>query len=102
DGVGHRLDEFNILVADTEGALSIGGIMGGLESEVRDGTEDVLDATGIALSEDEEREDILRGKASARGPVTQNVLLEAAAWNFINIRRTMQSQKITSEAGMRF
>lgn len=102
DGVDHKLDEFNILVADTQGALSIGGIMGGLESEVRDGTEGVLDATGISLDEDEERERLPHGKASARGPVTQNVLLEAAAWNFINIRRTMQSQKITSEAGMRF
>src|SRR5690606_9635083 len=91
-----------ILVADTSGALSIGGIMGGLESEVRGGSEDVLDATGIPLDEDAEREGLPHGKASARGPVTRNVLLEAAAWNFINIRRTMQSQKITSEAGMRF
>ena len=38
----------------------------------------------------------------AQRPATTNVLLEAAAWNFINIRRTMQSQKMSSEAGLRF
>ncbi|MCC6799567.1 MAG: phenylalanine--tRNA ligase subunit beta, partial [Anaerolineae bacterium] len=102
DGAEHALDEYNILVADTAGALSIGGVMGGLESEVRDGSEDVLDATGILLDEGGEREGLPHGKASARGPVTRNVLLEAAAWNFINIRRTMQSQKMNSEAGLRF
>ncbi len=70
DGVKHKLDPFNILVCDTRGSLSIGGIMGGAESEV--------DAN------------------------TKNVLLEAAAWEYINIRRTMASQKIASEAGYRF
>ncbi len=33
---------------------------------------------------------------------SRNILLEAANWNFINIRRTMQARKITSEAGIRF
>jgi phenylalanyl-tRNA synthetase beta chain len=33
---------------------------------------------------------------------TRNVLLEGASWNFINIRRTMAAQKMTSEAGYRF
>ena len=70
DGVKHKLDPFTILVCDTKGSLSIGGIMGGAESEV--------DAN------------------------TQNVLLEAAAWEYINIRRTMASQKMASEAGQRF
>jgi phenylalanyl-tRNA synthetase beta chain len=70
DGVKHKLDPFTILVCDTKGSLSIGGIMGGAESEV-----DVK---------------------------TQNVLLEAAAWEYINIRRTMASQKMASEAGQRF
>ncbi|HLU11779.1 MAG TPA: phenylalanine--tRNA ligase subunit beta, partial [Oceanobacillus sp.] len=33
---------------------------------------------------------------------TKNVLLEAAAWNFINVRRTMGSQKLHTEAAARF
>ncbi len=70
DGSVHQLDAHNLLVADTAGALSLAGIMGGLESEVQ--------------------------------PDSRNILLEAANWNFINIRRTMQSRKITSEAGQRF
>jgi phenylalanyl-tRNA synthetase beta chain len=70
DGIKHKLDPFNVLVCDTRGSLSIGGIMGGAESEVDDHT--------------------------------KNVLLEAAAWEYINIRRTMASQKIASEAGYRF
>ncbi len=32
----------------------------------------------------------------------KNVLLEAAAWEYINIRQTMASQKLSSEAGYRF
>ena len=47
---------YTILVTDPAGNLSIGGIMGGRESEI--------------------------------GDTTTNVLLEAAAWNFINIRRS--------------
>ncbi|MCX7839404.1 MAG: phenylalanine--tRNA ligase subunit beta, partial [Anaerolineae bacterium] len=70
DGVKRQLDPFTILVCDTRGALSIGGVMGGAESEV--------DAN------------------------TKNVLLEAASWDYINIRRTMAAQKISSEAGYRF
>lgn len=33
---------------------------------------------------------------------TKAVLLEAAAWNFINIRKTQQAQKVFTEAGTRF
>ncbi len=33
---------------------------------------------------------------------TRNVLLESAAWNFINIRKTQQAQKLFTEAGVRF
>jgi len=33
---------------------------------------------------------------------TQHVLLEAASWNFINIRQTLSKLKIPSEAGWRF
>jgi phenylalanyl-tRNA synthetase beta chain len=70
DRVEHKLDDFTVLVCDTRAALSIAGVMGGLETEV-----------------------------SAN---TKNVLLEGASWNFINIRKTVASQKINSEAGYRF
>ncbi len=70
DGVSRKLDAHNILVSDSTGALSIGGVIGGAESEIDD--------------------------------QTKNVLLEAAAWNFINIRRTMQTQKVHTDAGARF
>jgi phenylalanyl-tRNA synthetase beta chain len=70
DNVERRLDPFTVLVCDTTGALSIAGVMGGLESEVSERT--------------------------------RNVLLEGAAWNFINIRRTVNSQKLPSEAAYRF
>ena len=33
---------------------------------------------------------------------THNVLLEGAAWNFINIRRTVPAQRLHSEAAYRF
>jgi len=70
DGVQRRLDDFTILVADTQGALSIGGVMGGAESEVSERT--------------------------------STVLLEGAAWDFLNIRRTVAAQKLASEASYRF
>ncbi|MFQ5349997.1 MAG: phenylalanine--tRNA ligase subunit beta, partial [Thermoanaerobaculia bacterium] len=70
DDVDRELEEFTVLVADTAGALSLGGIMGGQESEVSDGT--------------------------------SSVLLEAAAWDMYNIRRTTLSQQLASEAGYRF
>jgi phenylalanyl-tRNA synthetase beta chain len=70
DDVDRPLNDFTVLVTDTAGALSIGGVMGGAETEVH--------------------------------PGTRNVLLEGAAWNFINVRRTMMAQKLQSEAGYRF
>jgi len=70
DGEARELDDFTILVCDTQGALSIGGVMGGAESEVSE--------------------------------KTVNVLLEGASWEFINIRKTLQAQKLSSEAGYRF
>jgi len=66
----HKVPEYSILVTDPKSNLSVGGIMGGLESEVSE--------------------------------TSQNILLEAAAWNFINIRRTSQALNISSEAGYRF
>lgn len=70
DGVERTLDDQAVLVCDTKGALGLGGIMGGEESEIQ--------------------------------PNTRNVLLEAASWNYINIRRTMALQKMSSDAGLRF
>lgn len=70
DDVERKLDEFTVLVCDTAGSLSIGGVMGGLESEVTEST--------------------------------KNVLLEGAAWNFINIRKTLSAQRMSSEAAYRF
>ena len=42
DDVDRELDGFTILVADTAGVLSLGGIMGGAESEVSGETTNVL------------------------------------------------------------
>jgi phenylalanyl-tRNA synthetase beta chain len=70
DGIDRPLDDFTVLVADSAGALSIAGVMGGAESEVSE--------------------------------ATANILLEGAAWDFINIRRTIAAQKLLSEASYRF
>ena len=70
DGHKRQMLEFTILVTDPAGNLSVGGIMGGENSEI--------------------------------GDQTQNVLLEAAAWNYINIRRSSHTLKLNSEAGFRF
>jgi len=70
DGAEYTLDAEMELVTDTAGPLSLAGVMGGEESEVHSGT--------------------------------QNVLLEGASWNFINIRKTISKLKINSEAAYRF
>jgi phenylalanyl-tRNA synthetase beta chain len=70
DEVKRELEPHNIILLDDAGILSMGGIIGGAETEISD--------------------------------TTTNVLLEAANWNFINIRRTMQSQKVITDAGVRF
>jgi phenylalanyl-tRNA synthetase beta chain len=70
DDVVRELGEETILVTDTAGVLSLGGVMGGAETEISD--------------------------------ETTNVLLEAAAWNYINIRKTQAAQKVFTEAGTRF
>ncbi|MCB8923154.1 MAG: phenylalanine--tRNA ligase subunit beta [Ardenticatenaceae bacterium] len=45
---------------------------------------------------------IMGGETSEISDTTTNVLLEAASWNFINIRRSMSLLKMNSEAGFRF
>lgn len=69
DNAERVLKDFTVLVCDTKGALSVAGVMGGLESEITE--------------------------------ATTTVLLEGAAWNFINIRKTMGYLKLKSEAGFR-
>lgn len=70
DGVRRDLGDETILVADTAGALAIGGVMGGGETEISEST--------------------------------RNVLLEAAAWNNISVRKTIKQQRIHTEASARF
>ncbi|GAB4542084.1 MAG: phenylalanine--tRNA ligase subunit beta [Anaerolineae bacterium] len=70
DDVERTMQPYTILVTDPAGALSIGGIMGGAESEVHE--------------------------------KSANILLEAAAWNFINIRRSVTALDLPSEAAYRF
>ncbi|UCE55695.1 MAG: phenylalanine--tRNA ligase subunit beta [Desulfobacterales bacterium] len=70
DGIEHKLPEFTILVTDPIGNLSIGGIMGGENSEIK--------------------------------PETTNVLLEGAAWNFINIRKSATQMGFQTDAAFRF
>jgi phenylalanyl-tRNA synthetase beta chain len=98
DGVARKLTSANVLVCDEKGPLSLAGVMGGSESEVYDASEEVLDAKGPEMQSGQ----MSAGKASARGASTANILLEGAAWNFINIRKTAKQHNLTSEASFRF
>ncbi len=101
DGIVRKLDETTVLVCDAAGPLSIAGIMGGAETDVHDAAGEVLDAQGIEPIRMGEGK-MPTGKASARGKSTVNILLEGAAWNFINIRQTAKAQDLPSEASYRF
>ncbi len=70
DGVEREFDEQMALVTDGGGPISLGGVMGGSDTEIADATTDVL--------------------------------LEAAAWDFLKTRRTSQLLKLRTEAGDRF
>jgi phenylalanyl-tRNA synthetase beta chain len=98
DGVKRKLTAMNVLVCDEKGSLSLAGVMGGSESEVYDASKEVLDAKGIETKPGE----MSQGKITSRGKSTVNVLLEGAAWNFINIRRTAKQHNLPSEASFRF
>ncbi len=98
DGVERKLTSTNVLVCDEKGSLSLAGVMGGSESEVYDASKEVLDAKGIETTPGE----MPQGKITSRGKSTVNVLLEGAAWNFINIRRTAKQHNLPSEASFRF
>jgi phenylalanyl-tRNA synthetase beta chain len=95
DGIERALTPTNVLVCDQVGPLSMAGVMGGAESEVYDASKEVLDATGPEMKDG-------KGKASVRSKSTTNILLEAAAWNFINIRKTANAHNLNSEASYRF
>ncbi len=98
DGVERKLSAMNVLVCDEKGPLALAGVMGGGESEVHDASEEVLDAKGVEAKTDQ----LQTGKISMRGKSTANILLEGAAWNFINIRRTAKEHNLPSEASFRF
>jgi phenylalanyl-tRNA synthetase beta chain len=98
DGVKRKLTSMNVLVCDEKGSLSLAGVMGGSESEVYDASKEVLDATAIETKAGETPQ----GKITSRGKSTVNILLEGAAWNFINIRRTAKQHNLPSEASFRF
>ncbi|MBN1569498.1 MAG: phenylalanine--tRNA ligase subunit beta [Acidobacteria bacterium] len=70
DNVDRELNSDNLMICDTMGPIGVGGIMGGLETEIDDQTTDVL--------------------------------IEAANFNYINIRKTTQQMKLPSEAASRF
>lgn len=70
DGVERVFDHEMCLITDGQGPVAIGGVMGGLNSEIKEDT--------------------------------STVLLEAASFNFINIRRTSQTLKLATESSARF
>jgi len=70
DGVERVFDGEMCLITDGGGPVAVGGVMGGLNSEVK--------------------------------PDTSTVLLEAASFKFINIRRTSQTLKLFTESAARF
>jgi len=70
DNTDRELNSENLMICDALGPIGVGGIMGGLETEIDDHT--------------------------------TNVLIEAANFNFINIRKTTQQMKLPSEAASRF
>ena len=98
DGNKRKLTSSNVLVCDEKGPISLAGVMGGSETEVYDASEEVLDATGPEMNSN----GLQQGKAFVRGTSTTNVLLEGAAWNFINIRKTAKQHNLPSEASFRF
>jgi phenylalanyl-tRNA synthetase beta chain len=98
DGNKRRLTPANVLVCDEKGPLSLAGVMGGAESEVYDSSKEVLDAKGLETKSGEAQ----LGKVTVRDKSTTNILLEGAAWNFINIRKTAKQHNLPSEASFRF
>jgi phenylalanyl-tRNA synthetase beta chain len=70
-----------------------------------DGSERKLATTDIVIADPDELISlaaIMGGADTEIADDTTNVLLEAANWHFISVRRTMHAQKLFSEAGTRF
>jgi phenylalanyl-tRNA synthetase beta chain len=69
----------------------------GVERVMDDFTVLVCDAAGpLSIA------GVMGGAESEVNPDTRRILLEGAAWNFTNIRRTIASQRMSSEASYRF
>lgn len=70
-----------------------------------DGVEHVLDDFTVLVCDTAGALSIAGVMGGAESEVTsstRNILLEGANWNYINVRRTLASQKMTSEAAYRF
>ena len=70
-----------------------------------DGVERILESTNILVCDSAGALSIAGVMGGAESEVTEktrNVLLEGAAWNFINIRRTANHHNLPSEASYRF
>jgi phenylalanyl-tRNA synthetase beta chain len=70
-----------------------------------DGIERHLTPTNVLVCDEQgplSMAGVMGGVESEVTPATQDVLLEGAAWNFINIRRTARQHNLPSEASFRF
>jgi phenylalanyl-tRNA synthetase beta chain len=70
-----------------------------------DGIERTLTSTNVLVCDEKGSLSIAGVMGGAESEVTEktrNILLEGAAWNFINIRRTAQQHNLPSEASFRF
>jgi phenylalanyl-tRNA synthetase beta chain len=70
-----------------------------------DGTERTLNESNVLVCDEAgplSLAGVMGGAESEVNEATRNVLLEAAAWNFINIRRTANAHNLPSEASFRF
>jgi phenylalanyl-tRNA synthetase beta chain len=70
-----------------------------------DGVERTLSSTNVLVCDEKGSLSIAGVMGGAESEVTEktrNILLEGAAWNFINIRRTARQHNLPSEASFRF
>jgi len=70
-----------------------------------DGVERKLDPFTVLVCDEQgalSMAGVMGGAESEVSDATTNVLLEGAAWDFINVRRTVKSQNLPSEASYRF
>ncbi len=70
-----------------------------------DGVERTLSASNVLVCDEKgslSLAGVMGGQESEVSDKTTNILLEAAAWNFINIRKTATQHALPSEASYRF